>query len=303
MKYYINVNQVALADSGLDFNDGAILDYLCVLAMSRNAQVARHRIFLRESDDEEFEAYTWADYSALLAALPMLPFKGRSRLSDRVKRIEAAGYIKTNRQPSGRLYFCLTPKADELFLRASESRSENRTAKAEPFDKSNAPVRNIEQVRSENRTYTTNKDSINNDSDSTSDDVVLVYQHYCTVFGKSENRYRLSNSRRQKIKARLKDAGKEMLLSAIDKCHRDDFYSGRSKRWHGADLDWIISSYEHTEKLSNLVPNSSQSSRTSSIMNSKPAPVRREQTPEEYARARKKVAEIKRQMLEKVSLK
>lgn len=306
MKYSININQVALADTGLDFNDGAILDYLCVLAMSVNANIARHRVYRKEPDEQQHQAYTWVDYATMLAELPMLPFKSRSRLSERVAKIAETGYIKTYRDSSSRLYFCLTEKADELFSKKepsnnSEARSEYRKALEKPVRNIERPVRNIERGRSEYRNNSNTNDSNTNIKDSTSDDVMQVYLHFCKIFKKNKDRYALSSGRARKIELRLKDAGKAMLLEAITRCERDDFYSGRSKKWHGADLDWIVGKYENVEKLANLIPNSKlRAAPTPQLMK---MPERRKLTPEQQERANEKIAEIRQKLNKKFAVK
>ena len=313
MKYSININQVALAGSGLDFNDGAILDYLCVLAMSVNSEIARHRLYLKESEDRPHQAYTWVDYTAMLVQMPMLPFKSRSRLSERVAKIKDAGYIVTARSSNGRLYFRLAEKADELFTKkepdavprpvanTQQHRSEYRTAKKEAVRNIEKPVRNIEQGRSENRTYYNTNDYNTKIKEDTSNDVMLVYQHFCKIFKKNPNRYRLSDARIRKLRLRLKDAGKDMLMEAITKCHSDDFYSGRSKRWHGADLDWIIDKYENVEKLANLTPNAKQQYRPPMVPKTTKMPEPIEHTPEEQARIKVKIDEIRQKLRKHVT--
>lgn len=304
MKYSININQVALAGSGLDFNDGAILDYLCVLAMSVNSEIARHRLYLQESDEQPHQAYTWVDYAAMLAQMPMLPFNNRSQISRRVAKIKDAGYIETHRSPVGRLYFRLTEKADEIFTKKEPVAGPKPVANAqrstiEPLQKRNAPVANAQQGRCENATYYNTNDYNTKIKDNTSDDVMLVYQHFCRIFKKNPNRYKLSDARIRKIRLRLKDAGKDMLLEAITNCQRDDFYSGRSKRWHGADLDWIVERYENVEKLANLAPNSRL--QPPATPREAKLPERRELTPEQQARANKKIAEIRQKLRKHVT--
>jgi len=251
MKYTININQLVLAESGLDFNDGAILDYLCVLAMSVSQQVQKHRVLLRDSDDEEFRQFTWVDLATLLDQLPMLPFRSKPRVSQRISKIAETGYIETRQSASGRLFFALTDKADELFKQRDSDRLENQIGSGKTVKYAKQPVKNIKQDRLENQTNYYTKDS-NTKSLVTSKDVVLVYQHFCKQFAKNEAAYKLTPKRRAKLSARLKDAGKDMLLAAIDATANAPFYRGDNDRGWIADLDFIVRSYEQVERLASL---------------------------------------------------
>lgn len=79
-----------------------------------------------------------------------------------------------------------------------------------------------------------------------------VYQHFIKRFGKNENKYKLTDKRKLKIRQRLKDAGSEMLIKAIDNTADSNFHRGDNDRGWEADLDFIIRSYEQVEKLSTM---------------------------------------------------
>lgn len=79
-----------------------------------------------------------------------------------------------------------------------------------------------------------------------------VYDHYLEAFKQTSGRYKLTDKRRLKLKARLRDAGKDMLLSAIDNTAASDWHMGDNDRGWRADLDYIIRSYEQVERLANL---------------------------------------------------
>ena len=63
---------------------------------------------------------------------------------------------------------------------------------------------------------------------------------------------KLTDKRKQKIRARLKDAGMDMLLKAITNTSQSAFHTGDNDRGWSADLDYIVRSYEHVEKLANI---------------------------------------------------
>ena len=98
-----------------------------------------------------------------------------------------------------------------------------------------------------------NKDiNIENKKEKNSSDVDLIYNTFIELFKKNPTQYRLTQSRINKIKARLNDAGKDMTLLAIEKTSKSPFHIGLNDRKWKADLDFIIRSYEKTEQLSNL---------------------------------------------------
>ena len=62
----------------------------------------------------------------------------------------------------------------------------------------------------------------------------------------------MTDKRKQKIQARLKDAGIEMLIKAIVNTASSSFHTGDNDRgWH-ADLDFIVRSYEQVERLAGM---------------------------------------------------
>jgi len=64
----------------------------------------------------------------------------------------------------------------------------------------------------------------------------------------AKKKYKLTDKRRDKVRARLKDAGYEMVRSAIINCGKNDFYRGDNDRKWYATLDWICNSYEKVEE-------------------------------------------------------
>ena len=93
-----------------------------------------------------------------------------------------------------------------------------------------------------------------NKNSNESQEMEHVYQHYLDQFGTTAGRYKLTDKRKAKLKSRLQDCGADMLIDAIDHARADYFYNGDNDRGWKADLDFIIRSYENTEKLANLTP-------------------------------------------------
>lgn len=93
-----------------------------------------------------------------------------------------------------------------------------------------------------------------NKNSNESQEMEHVYQHYLDQFGTTAGRYKLTDKRKAKLKSRLQDCGADMICDAIDHARADYFYNGDNDRGWKADLDFIIRSYENTEKLANLTP-------------------------------------------------
>lgn len=109
MKYNININQKALADSGLGIKDCAIIDYLIYYCNSANPNVEKFRE----------EGYTWVDYSKLIIDMPLLEIKSTQSITPRMKKIEKEGYILTKHVVRGgkkRLLVKLPQKIDSLLV-------------------------------------------------------------------------------------------------------------------------------------------------------------------------------------------
>lgn len=86
-------------------------------------------------------------------------------------------------------------------------------------------------------------------------DVKEVFDFYIKSFGAENSHIKLSDARRQKLKVRLNDAGKEMLFKAITNTANSAFHRGDNDRGWKANLDFIIRSYEQVEKLAGMDQN------------------------------------------------
>lgn len=93
------------------------------------------------------------------------------------------------------------------------------------------------------------KDKISKDNNI---DAHQIYELFIKEFNKNPNQYKLTNFRIKKIKTRLDDAGKEMLMKAIKNTAKSSFHRGENDRGWEADLDFILRTYEKTEQLANM---------------------------------------------------
>lgn len=90
---------------------------------------------------------------------------------------------------------------------------------------------------------TNNKDMSNN-----IDELKFIHSEICKLFNKSESRYKLSDKRKQKLKSRLKDLGKEGILQACEAITRSDFHMGENQRNWIAEPYWALENFERAEK-------------------------------------------------------
>ena len=88
---------------------------------------------------------------------------------------------------------------------------------------------------------------------SMSNSIKEIYEHYLKCFGRT-GRYKLSQSRKDKLKKRLTEFNAEEIKKAITNASEDDFYSGGGDRGWIADIDYITRNYENLERLLNLKP-------------------------------------------------
>lgn len=140
MKYNININQKALARSGLNLKDSAILDYLVTYCNSQNPKIVKQRI----------NGATWINYQSLMDDMPLLEISSRNSITPRIQKIAKAGYITTELktiQGNKRLFVKLTAQVDSLFVESIE-----------PVREKEKPVR--ETVLNNNTIYNNTKDYI-----------------------------------------------------------------------------------------------------------------------------------------------
>lgn len=104
-----------------------------------------------------------------------------------------------------------------------------------------------------NNRVTTDEHSYKNKKENKKENNIVeiqsIYDLYIKSFNKNPNTYKLTPKRKIKIRARLKDAGQELLEKAIINTSKSDFHRGDNERGWQADLDFIIRSYEQVEKL------------------------------------------------------
>lgn len=81
-------------------------------------------------------------------------------------------------------------------------------------------------------------------------DVQEIFNHYVEQFHKPTTK--LSPVRKQKIRTRLKDAGKDMLMQAVTNTANSPHHQGDNDRAWKANIDFIIRSYEQVERLAHM---------------------------------------------------
>lgn len=118
----------------------------------------------------------------------------------------------------------------------------------------NSKTITAEELRPEVRPLSESKKKV---SETISTNVLVemrgIYDHYLARFNQTEGRFKLTDKRKLKLKARLRDSGKQRILDAIDNVADSSWHMGDNDRGWKADLDYIIRSEEQVERLSNLV--------------------------------------------------
>ena len=127
MKYSININQLVLADTNLDLLDAAILEYIYYYCTSQNEKIIANRVC------EGTVCWTWVDYRNLIEDMPILRIKSIGSLTPRIERIKEAGFVKNKRIGNQKLYFSITGKCDELFIKQNRAIHETKQLKGKSY--------------------------------------------------------------------------------------------------------------------------------------------------------------------------
>lgn len=142
MKFTININQKALADTKLTLSDAAILDWLFVFCNAKSEQIAKNRI----------EDWTWISYANLMNDMPLLRIRSKGSLTKRFQMLTDEGYIETQ-LINERTYVRMTAKTDTVHFHTVQNneRSDKTVQKSEQLPET---VQNNERNRSKKETDT-----------------------------------------------------------------------------------------------------------------------------------------------------
>ena len=135
MQYNININQKALAQSGLDFSDAAILDFLY--------HFERVRTKAKIYTDDRGRDYRWINYKHIIAELPMLHIKDKAAISRRLINIEKTGYIKLYRAQDNTMYYRIADKYSSVIF--SKDDTTDSVPDTPPIGSSPRPVDETQQ--------------------------------------------------------------------------------------------------------------------------------------------------------------
>lgn len=103
-----------------------------------------------------------------------------------------------------------------------------------------------------NKNKIKNKENISRVSDETATRINELYELYLTEFETTAERFKFTPARKVKLRARVKDAGFDLVAQAIRNTAASAFHRGENERGWRANLDFIIRSYEQIEKLAAL---------------------------------------------------
>lgn len=95
--------------------------------------------------------------------------------------------------------------------------------------------------------------SKNNTTLSSSNELNLAHEWICSLFGKNTNRYKLTTQRKQKLRLRLDELGRDRLKQAFQAIAASNWHRGDNERGWRIDDDpyWLLSSAEKAEKWAN----------------------------------------------------
>lgn len=79
-----------------------------------------------------------------------------------------------------------------------------------------------------------------------------VYECFVNSFNKNPNQLKLTETRKQKIKRRLREFTEEEIMLAIKNASEDDFFNGGGIRGWIGTIDYLFKSTENVEKYVNL---------------------------------------------------
>lgn len=180
-----------------------------------------------------------------IAGLAALSNDGRESVKGGLEELIENGYIVWNkvRDENGRFVVIV-----ETMLPLKKDYSPRRVLPHGEKPHGILPHGEIDTIKNIYNKELTNKENKNNNLV----EIQSIYDFYIESFESNKNQYKLTPLRVKKIKARLNDAGSEMLRQAIQNVASSDFHRGKNDRRWKADLDFIIRSYEQVEKLSNM---------------------------------------------------
>jgi hypothetical protein len=145
----------------------------------------------------------------------------------------------------------------ELGYMTIETTIENNVKKRKIFIK-NPPLeseKNLTGGVRKNAQGVLEKSNINNTSinNTINNNVELnnLHEEICSIFNRNSNSYKLTDKRKKMLKSRLKDTGRENIISACKSIKKSEFHMGKNDRGWVADPYWCLSSYEKAEEWSN----------------------------------------------------
>ena len=92
-----------------------------------------------------------------------------------------------------------------------------------------------------------------NSNTSSSDELNRAHEWICSLFGKNTNRFKLTTQRKQKLRLRMNELGRERLKNAFEAVAASNFHRGDNDRGWKIDDDpyWLLTSAEKAEKWAN----------------------------------------------------
>lgn len=214
MKYNIYINQKKLVEitPKIKLEECAILDYLCFICSSSNEKLIRI--------ERGKQYFTWVNLKRLLSDMPLLHFKSISSISERIKRLEKFGFIKTITLPESsgkKIYITLMEKTSALFADTNRHHSPARIAHSPGRSNNNNiynnnifPEQSSDTNKSNNNPIKTEKKKKNKDNDPEWNTHEKIYQ-YINELDSDGNKVKTEKSEKFKILAYYAILGKQRI--------------------------------------------------------------------------------------------
>lgn len=185
-----------------------------------------------EANNVNFYDGCYWTYNSVKAFCDLFPYLSKSQITTALKRLEAAGVIKTgnyNKSAYDRTtWYAFTEMGNEL-LGIADGKNKKSISDFYEMDSENN-----ENGKSENSKPIPYE---NPNVKPLVEEVVLLYNSICVSYPKVQ---KISERRKTAIKARLKDYTIDEFKKAFTNAENSDFLRGKNNRGWRADFDWLM---------------------------------------------------------------
>ena len=185
-----------------------------------------------EANNVNFYDGCYWTYNSVKAFCDLFPYLSKSQITTALKKLEAAGVIKTgnyNKSAYDRTtWYAFTEMGNKL-LGIANNKSQKSISDFNEMDYENNENGN-----------STNSEPIPDNNPNTKplvEEVVHLYNSICNSFSKVQ---KVSEKRKEAIRARLKGFTLSEIKTAFENAENSDFLKGKNDRGWKADFDWMM---------------------------------------------------------------